>query len=490
MSRIIAAIGAPDYPVLDGFIQCRERISVIRGPLGSGKTMGCVQRIMAQMCEQPPNPEGTRPTRWLVVRNTYGDLLETTIKDFLEIFDGLGTMRYGGTSPPCFKAAWHMDDGTTVRSEVIFQALDRPDSIKKLKGHQVSGIWINELCEIPRGIVDMADLRHGRYPKAEFQGVDCGWSGMLGDTNSFDADHWLYQIEQEDPEGWSFFIQPGGVLETDALDDFGRRVFVPNPAAENIRNLKPDYYKQGMSGKTEMWIRVMLANRHGFLVNGKPVHPQYNDALHCAAEPIQADRRYPLVVGQDFGRTPAATILQYLDHLGRWVLLDELTSQDMSASLFGPELKRKLDREYPRFRISGWGDPAGDAQGQATEDTPILIMRAAGVPMQPAPTNNWALRKAALDNVLTRLCMDGRPAFMISPRAKQARKALQGGYQYRELQVTGPEKRYSDTPEKNFSSHVAESIHYALLGGGEGREALMPSAARGYSDEPVQAYYQ
>lgn len=484
--RYEITIGASDAPVLEAFMACRAPVSVIRGPLGSGKTFGVCQRLLAQMCEQKPNEQGVRVSRWLAVRNTYLDLTETTIKDFLAVFEGLGRMKYGGLQPPGFTAGWQLEDGTRVQAEVIFLALDRDAHVRKLKGYQVTGVWFNEMSEIPKSLVDMADLRHGRYPSEASGGVRCTWHGMLGDTNSFDRDHWMFGLEERPPEGWRFFVQPGGVIDTGEMDPVGRRIFRANPDAENLSNLPDAYYSRGLQGKDEAWIRVMLANEFGFFVTGKPVHPSYIDSVHCAREPLAGNPDWPIVLGQDFGRTPATAFLQFHPQLGRWLCIDEMTSDGMSASVYGPELKRKLDREYPGYRVSAWGDPAGDHSGQTVETTPIQLLRAAGIPIQPAPSNVWALRTAALDTCLTRLCMDGRPGFLLSPKCRAIRKGLMGGYHYRQLQVSGPEPRYASEPEKNASSHPCEALHYALLGGGEGRAALVPAEHVRASRGPVQ----
>jgi hypothetical protein len=473
--RLEFGLGAPDYPILNSFMRCRARVSIVRGPLGSGKTLGCIQRLLQQMIEQQPGRHNGRPerrTRWLAVRNTYRDLQDTTIKDFLIVFDGLGQMRYGDT--PEFDVRFALPDGTHVVAEVIFLALDRPEHVRKLKGFQITGVWFNEACEIPKALVDMADLRHGRYPSEASGGVRATWHGMFGDTNSYDVRHWMYRLEQARPDDWVFFHQPGGLVDTGTVDMNGRKVWRENPHAENLRNLPDGYYVRGQGGKTDAWIAVFLANEFGFAVNGKPVHPQYIDSIHCAKELLEPDRRYPLLLGFDFGRTPACSIGQFLEHIGRHVALDELCSDDMSAVLFAPEVKRLLERRYSGMKVLAFGDPAGDAKGQATEDTPIRIVRAAGIPIHAAPSNVAVLRRAALDQPLTRICMDSRPAYLLSPRCERLRQALMGGYHYRELQVSGTEPRYSDEPEKNDASHIAEAEEYRLLGGGEGRNALTP----------------
>lgn len=109
-----------------------------------------------------------------------------------------------------------LDDGTRVESELIFLALDRPQDVKKLRGVQATGFWLNETKELSRATVDMADLRHGRYPSMAVGGVDCTYHGMIGDSNAWDEDHWLFETISSGttPDGWSFFRQPDGVLKT------------------------------------------------------------------------------------------------------------------------------------------------------------------------------------------------------------------------------------------------------------------------------------
>lgn len=479
-------IGATD-PVLSEFMQCRAPFSVLRGPLGSGKTIGTVQRILLHMVEQEPNSRGERHTRFLAIRNFFNDLVETTVKDFLAIFEpegadrklGFGRMKYGGLEPPNFKAAFNLEDGTCVRSEVIFLALDRPDSVKKLKGYQVTWCWFNELSEIAKPLVDMADLRHGRFPSTISGGAKPTYHGVFGDTNSYSDQHWLYEMsEKVQPVGWEFFSQPGGLIDSGELNSDGLKIWVPNPKAENLSNLPEDYYERGQIGKSQQWVSVNLANEYGFVQRGVPVHPRYSDSKHCVSRVIVPLERYPLIIGIDFGRTPAAVILQYWEHLGQHVVIDELTSHDMSAAIFGPELKRKIDREYPGFPVQAWGDPAGDLQGQATEDSPIRIIKASGIPCKPTHTNVLAVRLAALDNPLTRMVMNGQPGIIISgPKCPTLRQGLAGAYHYRELQVSG-ERRINETPNKTQHSHVCESLHYALVGCGEGALALRPKIAK------------
>lgn len=491
----------PDYtlnagtfaPTLDDYIWDRSRAAFIMGPLGSGKTYASIVRMLQLMLEQEPNARNVRPTRFVAVRNTFPDLTTTTIRDFQEIFTPqLGRMKMGGVDPPTFTVNANLPDGTQLRSEVIFLALDRADAVKKLRGIQATGFWLNEAKELVKPIVDMADLRHGRYPSRAAGGVSPTWHGMFGDTNAPDEDSWYFKLAELDrPEGWTFYRQPGGLFPTGEKRANGKEIFVPNPKAENLENLPDGYYERGQGGKDDDWIRVNLCNEYGFVVDGRPVHPEYVDSIHTAKDVIEYDPSLPLILGIDFGRTPAAAVVQFHKQWGRFVAIDEFVSEDMSQQLFAPELRLWLNTNFhvdfddPRDvkkTVRAWTDPAGEAKGQATEDTPRLILVANGIPALPAPSNSPTLRRSAVANPAGRMCMDGRPALLVSPKCKMLRKGLMGGFCYRKLKVPG-EERFHEQPDKNIYSHIVEAFEYALLAEGEGIAALTPADDVGWEDE-------
>lgn len=399
---------------------------------------------------------------------TYPDLFSTTIKDWLDLFGDLGHFKQGSKEPPTHYLDYELEDGTIVKSEAIFLALDRPDHVKKLRGAQATWFWLNEVKELMKPVVDMADLRHGRYPSKMDGGPT--WHGMIGDTNAPDDSHWYYMLAEEDkPEDWEFFRQPGGLMKV------ADGVYQENPEAENVNNLPEGYYIKGRQGKSADWIDVNLCNEYGSVITGKPVHPEYVDSVHCADAVIEYDPKLPLIIGHDFGRTPAAAILQ--KNAMRYVAIDEFVTQNMSAAVYGPNLKIYLDTFYPGCTVEGWGDPAGDAKGQATDDTPILVLNASGIPCSPTFTNKTIIRRAAVANPLTRLAMDGKPALLISPKCKIIRKGLKGGFCYRRLQIGGTEQ-YTEEPDKNDYSHPVEALEYALVGAGEGQEAIAPPTTK------------
>lgn len=481
-------IGAPRYPVLNGFMRARNRVDFIMGPLGSGKTVTCAQKVLAISSEQEAAPQRRRgeprirPTRHYAVRNTYKELATTTIKDFLEVWqDGvLGHMKYGGgMNPPTFMGKFQLPDNTLVMAEVIFLALDRPEDVKKLRGAQATTFWFNEAGEIYKAIIDMADGRIGRYP-SKLQGVLPTYYGMFGDTNAPDEDSWYHEMaERKKPVGWKFHRQPGGVINSGELDKDGAIIWNPNPEAENLDNLPSGsgYYTNQVGSKKDAWIKIYLGNEYGFWVDGKPVHPEFSQMLHEIAEEDVTVLDAPLYCGFDFGRTPACAILQKQPGSGRKICIDEMTSENMPASLFGRELKLYLDEHYAGLPQFGWGDPAGEAQSQATDDTPIDVLNAAGIHCVPCDTNSPIVRRAAVAKPLTELCMDAKPRLLISKKCKMLCRGLSGGFQYKRKNVSG--EQYSEEPDKNQYSHIVEALEYGCVGMGERVEALALPMARG-----------
>ena len=457
----------PQGPVLEQFYLDRTRNSFIMGPLGSGKTIQICIKILKLMCEQDPNKEGIRPSRWVAIRNTYPDLLSTTAKDWLEIAGDLGRFSQGSKEPPNQKLKFQLEDGTIVQSELIFLAMDRDDHIKKLRGMQCTGFWLSEAKELPKAVLDMADLRHGRYPSMATGGVLPTWHGMQGDTNAPDDDHWYYEIaEGPEQDGWAFFRQPGGVIKNED------KQWEVNPNAENLKNLPQDYYFRGMQNKSHDWIKVNLGNEYGSLFDGKAVYDEFNQQLHVAE--FDADPDLPLLLSWDFGLTPACLISQMTPN-GQLRVLHEFLADRSGIQQFGINVIRPfLWSNYKGFEIVGSvGDPAGMTGADTDERTCIGVlsteynkedpmMGGVGIPTIPASSNALEKRLGAVKGFLNRL-IDGHPAIVIHKRCKLLIKGFLGGYHFEKVQVTGKAARFKEMPSKNKYSHPHDALQYKCM---------------------------
>lgn len=445
-------------PTLAAFHRSDAFYRGVMGPVRGGKSTAMSWEIMTRAQRQAPDDKGIRRTRFVVVRNTYRELLDTTIKTWQDWFRPkyFGTLNHNTMT---HSINFKMGDDTQVELEVLFRALDRPDDVKKLLSMEVTGAWVNEAREVPKGVIDVLGDRVGQYPAMKDGG--CTWRGVMMDTNPPDDDHWWYRLaELERPAGWSFFKQPGGLIEVGGK-------FFENPAAENTKNLEPGYYLTRIAGKSPDYIRVYYCNQYGFIKEGKPVIPEYIDAIHCSQEILKPVPGLIVYVGIDFGLTPAALFGQRLP-VGRWQWFDELVTEDMGAVRFAELLGTKLRGEYQGYEFDIYGDPAGDSRAQTDETTPFDILKANNIPAKPAPTNDFTLRREAVAVHMGRLAMDGKPGFMISPKCAITRKGLAGAYKYRRIQVAG-EERYEDKPYKNRYSHPCEAGQYLMVGAGEGK---------------------
>jgi hypothetical protein len=446
-------------PTIAAFMANDSFVRGIKGPFGSGKSSGCSVEILRRSMEQAPAPDGLRYSRWAVVRNSYRELFDTT-KRTLEDWIPSGIRQWSES-----EATFHVRFND-VSLEINLRALDRPDDVKKLLSLELTGAWFNEAKEIPRAVFEGMTGRVGRYPSKRMGGPT--WFGIIMDTNPPDTDHWWYRLfEEERPAEHKIFSQPSGL----------------SPEAENIENLPARYYERLCLGKTREWIEVFVHGRYGFVRDGKPVYPEYQDALHTLKEePLYLRGR--LILGMDFGLTPAIVVIQRTPS-HQWQVIDEFVSESMGATRIAQHVVGELKRRYPGATYRGWGDPAGTQRSQVDERTPYDVVQSAGLPIDPAHTNDFVLRREAVANALTRLTMTGVPSLVVSPKCRQLRKAMSGAYCFRRLQVTGSD-RYRDAPDKNEYSHIAEALQYGMVGEGEDSTALdnMPAG----QDRPPHKY--
>ena len=270
------------------------------------------------------------------------------------------------------------------------------------------------------------------------------------------------------PDNWSFYVQPSGMSE---LRDKDNAVtgYEPNNNAENCNNLTPEYYPNIIKGKTRSWIDVYVMNRLGSVEEGRPVYGEFNEAVHIAKQPITIEPQSQIVIGLDFGLTPAAAFCMRLPR-GRWAIVHELVCQDMGALRFAEMLRQEIAMKFSHCDITIYGDPAGDMRAQTDESTPFQILRGAGVTASPAPSNDVALRLESVTACLSRMT-EGLPGLLVDPSCAMIKKGFLGGYHYRRLSVSGAE-RYDEKPSKNRYSHVHDALQYALLGAGEGRRLI------------------
>lgn len=468
----------PLAPVNGAYFACNAELSVIVGPVGSGKSTASCLRLCRHAYEQRPWPAADRmiaKTRFAIVRNTKPQLRDTTMKTWFQVFP---EALYGRREITDFQHVWKFRPqgySHEIHAEFLFRALDTEEDVGELLSLEVTGFYFNELREAAENVLAMARKRAGRYPAAEEGG--CTWRGWFGDSNAWHDQHPLHAMfvdeRTRDPDA-KLFRQPSGLA----------------PDAENLENLNqtpetaalpyddPRRREQGRSYYTKHSFnaddaRVYIENEWGHTREGKPIYTEYRDLVHCKR--VEPDPRRPLDIGLDFGRTPAAVIGQETNQ-GGWLARWELVTEDMGLVKFAELLARYLAQVAPAFQVGRiTGDPAGMAK-DSNDMTAFQLLKGAGLSARPARTNELSVRIEAVQGALRRLA-GGEPGLIIHPECAVLRTAMIDGYHYRKLSKTG--QFYAEEPEKNEYSHVAEALQYFLLGGGEGAVALGRDRQRG-----------
>lgn len=428
----------------------------IMGPFGSGKSTACVMEILWRAYQQAPAPDGVRYTRWVAIRNTYPELKTTTIPTWQTwVKDEVCPINWA--APVTGRMRVPVGDGTWVDLEIIFISMDKPKDAKKALGMECTGYWVNEAREIPKSVIDILS-RVGRYPSMMMGGPS--WRGIIMDTNPPDTDHWWYKLaEEERPEGWAFFRQPGGLIRNQD------GTYSANPLAENIAHLDGGYhyYFRQIPGKDKEYINVYVLGQYGALFDGRPVYDDYyNDTYHLAPFPLGIYKGLPLLLGWDFGNTPACVAAQET-RLGVLNVIREWQCIRGGIYQFVTEVvKPALLKEFSGMQVISVGDPAGVAGAQGNiEITCFGELQKLGIPTVPASSNVFTMRREAVLYYLSRH-IGPRAGFQLDPRCTILRKGFLGGYQFSRVQVIG-EERYKDEPAKNGYSHLHDALQYLCL---------------------------
>lgn len=423
-------------PTLRSFANDDTFFRAIIGPVGSGKSAGSTIEIVRRAMAQKPSPDGKKHTRWVVIRNTFPQLKDTTIPTF---FQWLPPHLFGKFNQTHHNYVIEGLPGCQV--EVMFRAMDKPDDVANLLSLEVTGAWMNEMRELPWAIVDALQTRIGRWPPMRDGGPT--WFGMWGDTNPPDTDSKFYKFFEEtklDPDFAKLFKQPSGLAVN----------------AENIPNLPGGrgYYERLCQGKSQEWINVYVKAEYGFVSDNKPIYPEYSDALHL--KPLNPVPGRPIIRGWDVGFGGGCVLTQMLPD-GRWLVFDELEPDGVGIDRFTDKVLEHCAMSFERGVVfEDYGDPAGQSRAQTDERSCFEIMRSKGINVEPGEQTP-IIRLESVRKPM-RSIVNGEAQFVLHPRCRRLRKGFMGGYHYRRMQTSG--ERYTDKPNKNEYAGVHDALQY------------------------------
>jgi hypothetical protein len=431
-------------PSLVPFLTSDKFINLVVGPVGSTKTTAGILKIAYEASRIAACKDGIRRSRCIWVRQSREQLRDTSIPDFLRWYPDGPAGHYQKTE---YKFTLRFND---VECEVLFRGLDDAGDVRRLLSLQATFGVADEFRELNPDVFEALQGRLGRYPSKADNGVGCRddngtqMDKFWGMSNPPDMDTYWEQYLSNPPDNAAVFIQPSG----------------QSPEADWIQYLKDGYYDNLAEGKSQDYIDVYIHAKFGKSLSGQPVFRAYDKALHVAKNPLVPIRSStnPLILGMDFGLTPACTVNQ-IDPMGRLITYADLVSEGMGVLRFSREkLKPLLNSRFAGMNVLIIGDPAGSQRAQTDEKSVFDMLKQEGFRVIPAHTNALAARINAVDSWLTRM-VDGKPAHIIDPGCTNLQAALRGGYRFK-IKKDG---EMIDQPEKNSHSHIADAHQYVCM---------------------------
>jgi len=433
--------------VVSQFLRSDAPLRVIMGPIGSGKSTGCVIEILRRCQAQRVGPDGFRRSRWAVVRNTAPQLKDTTLKTW---FDWI---------PPGLAGRWRESDKVfllefgDVRAEILFRPLDTPDDVQRVLSLELTGVWLNECREIPREILEALQGRLWRYPSKQNGGS--AWCGIICDTNPPEEDSYWARVVEHLP---TVDDNPDSIVPCDSF----KQPSGLSADADNVENLdNPNYYPDLVKGKSEDWVNTYVHGMYSPSMAGRPVYlKSFKSERHVSKTPLKIHPHLPIIVGLDFGLTPAAVFMQ-MQETGRIFILREAAEFDMGMKRFlGLRLRPIINNTFTGMPIVFIGDPSGLHRADTDEGTCFKLLKDAGYIAKAAHTNDPILRIGSVMEALTSY-PDGDPMIQIDPSCRFLIEALRSKYRYTKLK--GYHDRFTDKPEKNKWSHITEAGQYGVM---------------------------
>ncbi len=198
---------------------------------------------------------------------------------------------------------------------------------------------------------------------------------------------------------------------------------------------------------------------------GKPVYADYNKALHVQPGRIPPEPGLPLLLGIDFGLTPAFVLAQLVGRQLR--IIKEFIETDGSIDKLGNIVWSYLMQDYLPWmhgddNLYCYVDPAGFQRAQTDARTCADILRKIGFKkVLPGPVG-WELRRKAVEDYLTKTYGEGPALLIAEAECPVLLEGFSGGYRY-------PEKAIEIEPEnirplKNKYSHPHDALQYLCAG--------------------------
>jgi len=469
-------------PIADAFLRSRAFVTIIIGPVGSGKTLTALRKLRRNGQMQAPRVDDLgrkwRKARVGVIRESYPQIDKNILPSWFRMHaetDG----RFNRRAPYSHNLRLIQaedEDGPTdiVDLEVEFRAIGDQSVEQACRGWEINAVMVDEADLQPRELIAYLAGRVGRFSDLDPSLVVD--PQIICSLNAPYVDNFMYALAIEK--------ELGDLVDPELIEALGGRPLVETfiqPGgrtvhAENLHNLpggRGSYVIQAALNKSVPgYVDRMIDNKFVPMQHGQPVYGDFSYSDHVT-ERLEWDKRRKLIVGVDGGLNAAAAFTQRT-LMGQLRTLDECvaTAEDGNAlrklgpTAFGKMVRAKTLERFPGIQpgqVRFVGDPAmfaADDREDNELDWRRAFEKALGFKVYRAKTNREALRLEAI-----RSAQGERDGYLVDQRCKHLIRGHLGGYRYRKADMPeGEHRRHLEIADTIFT-HVCDAEQYAALEG-------------------------
>lgn len=438
-------------PVSDAFILNTNGISVICGPVGSGKTIASVKKGLVEAQRIFPGADGVRNYKLGCVTQKYDNQWKATIPSHWKIFrKDLAGSTWSGASPRQAQHILRFEDGFgEIRMIKDFFSFGEEANEEDLRGLEYTDIELVEIDTLPHKLLVGLGRAVGREPPQE---VTKRTGRRWGALNAPTTQNWCYKFfwEEERPP-YKLFMQPGGM----------------DPGAENLEaHGGRGYYEQiiAENWNDQYYVRRMVHAIPGPIRATNMVYDKFNEMQQLAKATLIPDPALPVLVGIDGGFTPAVVYAQEMPdaqfRVYAEIAMERAGMEELAKAMLALEAWRFPGCEFrdvcdPAMVAGEDKVPEGEIQQISRGSDRQRLSKLLGRKVQLAQSNDVGRRHDAVRAKIG----DGGSGYLLDPSCKGLIRGKRETYQFRTVQGTNDISSVKPT----FDTHVADAEQYAAM---------------------------